>query len=663
MYDPLRAKAKVALLTGVAFVGGLGIASGLGWTGASLAVPVIDQQPRISAEAVKPAADLSEAFVNIADVVTPGVVRIQSRRPARLTSRLENNPLRFFGPEGPFQDPAPRLSGGSGFIASPDGYILTNHHVVDGADQVTVYLRDRRYFEARIIGSDPFTDVAVIKIDVDEELPHLSFGDSEAVKVGEWVLAVGNPGFSGSQLDYTVTAGIVSARGRGLNILQRELFQQFGNDPQTQNLSGYAIEDFIQTDAVINPGNSGGPMVNLSAQVVGINTAIASNTGYYQGYGFAIPINLARRVMEDLVQYGHVKRPLIGVEMQTVTPEDAEYYGLPSVSGALVQRTTSGGPAEQAGIRSGDVIVAVDGNPIGYSGQLQQRIAEYRPGDRVTLTLYRDRRPMDVTLRLGEAPINDLATRTSERSRLADERLGIRVETLDESTAREIGFPRAGGVVITDVERGSAAERRGIVPGYRILRINDLSVSDPNDVREALDAVRAERDRLVPVGVSGRGAADRQRAHAGTLTRCVPSGKRGASRGNARGARAGPPRLFCGLAGPVRAVGSLIPPATHDYLRITPQTTRKWRNGRRARLRISWLRPWGFESPLSPKPTDHAKLRSRGFGRGGSSRTTKGLPFFPRAHDALPCPAADRRPGAGALAPHPVGHGAGRGGA
>ena len=491
MYDPLRAKAKVALLTGVAFVGGLGIASGLGWTGASLAVPVIDQQPRISAEAVKPAADLSEAFVNIADVVTPGVVRIQSRRPARLTSRLENNPLRFFGPEGPFQDPAPRLSGGSGFIASPDGYILTNHHVVDGADQVTVYLRDRRYFEARIIGSDPFTDVAVIKIDVDEELPHLSFGDSEAVKVGEWVLAVGNPGFSGSQLDYTVTAGIVSARGRGLNILQRELFQQFGNDPQTQNLSGYAIEDFIQTDAVINPGNSGGPMVNLSAQVVGINTAIASNTGYYQGYGFAIPINLARRVMEDLVQYGHVKRPLIGVEMQTVTPEDAEYYGLPSVSGALVQRTTSGGPAEQAGIRSGDVIVAVDGNPIGYSGQLQQRIAEYRPGDRVTLTLYRDRRPMDVTLRLGEAPINDLATRTSERSRLADERLGIRVETLDESTAREIGFPRAGGVVITDVERGSAAERRGIVPGYRILRINDLSVSDPNDVREALDAVRA----------------------------------------------------------------------------------------------------------------------------------------------------------------------------
>ena len=491
MYDPLRAKAKVALLTGVAFVGGLGIASGLGWTRASLALPVIDQQPRISAEAVKPAADLSEAFVNIADVVTPAVVRIQSRRPARLTNRLENNPLRFFGPQGPFQDPAPQLSGGSGFIASPDGYILTNHHVVDGADQVTVYLRDRRYFEARIVGSDPFTDVAVIKIDMDEVLPHLSLGDSDGVKVGEWVLAVGNPGFSGSQLDYTVTAGIVSARGRGLNILQRELFQQFGNDPQSQNLSGYAIEDFIQTDAVINPGNSGGPMVNLSGQVVGINSAIASNTGYFQGYGFAIPINIARRVMEDLVQYGHVKRPLIGVEMQTVTPEDAEYYGLPSVAGALVQRTTSGGPAEHAGIRSGDVIVAVDGNPVGYSGQLQQRIAEYRPGDRVTLTLYRDRRPMDVTLRLGDAPINDLAARTGEQPRLADERLGIRVEALTESTAREIGFPGAGGVVITDVERGSAAERRGIVPGYRILRINDRAVSDPSGVRETLDAVRA----------------------------------------------------------------------------------------------------------------------------------------------------------------------------
>jgi serine protease Do len=503
MFDPLRAKAKTALYTGATFLAGLGFASGLGWTQTSPTMPTIDERPALSPDAVKPASDLSEAFVNIADVVTPAVVRIQTRRPGRAASEFDS-PLRFFGPRPDQQsEPVPELSGGSGFILSPDGYIMTNHHVVKDADQVTVFLRDRRYFQARVIGGDPFTDVAVIKIDVEEELPHLSFGDSETVQVGQWVLAVGNPGFgTGSQLDYTVTAGIVSARGRGLDILSRELRQEFGNDPDRQNLSGYAIEDFIQTDAVINPGNSGGPMVSLTGQVVGINSAIASMTGYYQGYGFAIPINLARRVMEDLIEYGHVRRPLIGVEMTTVTPEDAELYGLPSVSGAMVQRTTANGPAAGAGIRPRDVIVAVDGKPIGYSGQLQQRIAEYRPGDRVTLTVYRERRPLDVAVRLGEAPINDLAPRAVEATSAADERLGIRVELLDARTritlrtgqqvsAAEIGYDQLEGVVITDVQRGSAADQRGIAAGARITRINGLDVADPEDVRRALDSVRA----------------------------------------------------------------------------------------------------------------------------------------------------------------------------
>jgi len=225
--------------------------------------------------------------------------------------------------------------------------------------------------------------------------------------------------------------------------------------------------------------------------VVGINSAIATNTGYYQGYGFAIPINLARRVMEDLVEYGQVKRPLIGVEMQTVVPEDAEYYGLPSVSGALVQRLTPEGPAEGAGVRAGDVITAVDGEPVGYSNQLQQRIAERRPGDRVTLTVYRDGKALELVVRLTEAPINRLASRTIERPQLADERLGIRVEELDVSGARAIGFSEPGGVVIADVQRGSAADQRGIVPGLRVLQIDGRDVSDPEDVRKSLDAVRA----------------------------------------------------------------------------------------------------------------------------------------------------------------------------
>jgi serine protease Do len=452
-------------------------------------MPAIDERPALSLDAVRPAADLSEAFVNIAEVVTPAVVRIETQRAGRMVSR-EFNPFRFFGPEPNPGEPELEVSGGSGFIISPEGYILTNNHVVEGASQVTVFLRDRRKYDARVIGGDQFTDVAVIKIDVDGELPHLSFGDSEDVQVGQWVLAVGNPGFgSGDQLDYSVTAGIVSARGRALNILRRELLQQ---DPDQPNLSGYAIEDFIQTDAVINPGNSGGPMVSLTGQVVGINSAIASNTGYYQGYGFAIPINLARRIMEDLIEYGSVKRPMIGVQMETVAPEDAEIYGLPSVAGALVQRAEPGGPAAGAGIRQGDVIVAVDGEPVAYSSQLQQRIIQHRPGDEVTLTVYRDKRPMEVRVRLGESPINNVAARPVEVATASDQRLGIRVEALSAEDARQSGY-QPGDVVIVDVLRGSPADQRGMArfEGSKIAAIGGREIAEPADVRAALDAVRA----------------------------------------------------------------------------------------------------------------------------------------------------------------------------
>jgi serine protease Do len=332
MYDPLRAKAKVVAYSAVAFLFGLGIASGLGWTSTSHAMPSVNEAPQVSPDAVRPALDLSEAFTNLAGAVTPAVVRIESRRQATESSgqQVPDAFQRFFDiPNGGTPAP-PRVSSGSGFIVSPDGYILTNNHVVEGANELTVYFSDRRYLRAEVIGADPFTDVAVIKVESREALPTMSFGNSDQVKVGEWVLAIGNPGFgSSTSLDFTVTAGIISARGRGLQLLQRDLF----NDPRYGDLaSRWAIEDFIQTDAVINPGNSGGPMVNLQGQVVGINSAIASTTGVYQGYGFAIPINLARRVMEDLVEYGHVKRPRIGVSIQDVSAEDAEIYGLPSVS-------------------------------------------------------------------------------------------------------------------------------------------------------------------------------------------------------------------------------------------------------------------------------------------------------------------------------------------
>jgi serine protease Do len=466
------------------------MASGMGWTSSSVAMPVITEAPQVSEAAVKPAMDLSDAFVNLADAVTPAVVRIESRRPVESGGRqqIPDAFRRFFDiPEDQRESPpSAELSGGSGFIISTDGYILTNNHVVEGSDQIRVFLADRRYYDAKLIGNDPFTDVAVIKIDAETPLTSASFGDSDEVRVGQWVLAIGNPGFGNSaQLDFTVTAGIISARGRGLQLLQRDL----RDDPRFgDTASRWAIEDFIQTDAVINPGNSGGPMVNLRGQVVGINSAIASTTGVYQGYGFAIPINLARRIMQDLIEFGVVKRPLIGVTIGNVSAEDAELYGLPKVSGVLVQEVREDGPS-QGKLEPEDVIVALDDSPVGYVAELQAKIAERHPGDRVKVTVYRDKKPTDVTIRLDEAPINERPVRAAERTVHAEERLGIRVESLDAALADRLGYRQAGGVVITDVARTSPAARRGVPFPVKLDRVNDIDITTPDDVRLALDAV------------------------------------------------------------------------------------------------------------------------------------------------------------------------------
>ena len=491
MYDPLRTKTKVVFYSAVAFVFGLGMASGLGWTGPTYAMPTLIKTPQVAAESVQAASDLSRAFTNLADAVTPAVVRIEARRPAtQAGQQLPQGFRNFFDiPRDRRQPPSQGVvAGGSGFVVSPDGYIMTNNHVVEGADQVTVYFPDRSYFTAEIVGNDPFTDVAVLKIDAAEPLRAMALGDSDETKVGEWILAIGNPGFGRSaQLDFTVTAGIISALGRGLRLLQNDL----ANDPRYgPDAAGFAIEDFIQTDAVINPGNSGGPMVNLRGQVVGINSAIASETGVYQGYGFAIPINLARRVMEDMVEYGHVRRPRMGVGITDATAEDAELYELPSVSGVLVQTVDPEGPAASQ-LESEDVIVALDGEPVGYVAELQARIAQLRPGDRVTVTVYRDARPTDVRLRLDEAPINEIATVVAARSVHSEERLGINVETMDVELARAYRFPRAGGVILTQVARGSPADRRGVGAyiGSRLVQVQDQSIATPDDVRVALDMV------------------------------------------------------------------------------------------------------------------------------------------------------------------------------
>jgi serine protease Do len=488
MYDPLKAKAKVLASVTVAFLFGLGLASGLGWTSPTHALPITSEAPQVSEAEVRPALDLSEAFINVSDQVTPAVVRIEVTRERQMAGGggIPENFRQFFNiPEG--QEAIPIRSGGSGFIVSDDGYILTNDHVVSGASEITVWTRDRRSFPAELVGTDPTTDVAVIRIN-QSDLPTLPFGNSEEIRVGEWILAVGNPGFGGgaTQLDYTVTAGIISALGRPLQLLSQEL----ARDPEFgREAAGFAIEDFIQTDAVINPGNSGGPMVNLRGQVVGINSAIASQTGYYQGYGFAIPVNLARRVMEDLIEYGVVRRPWMGVSMNNITPEDAEYYGLPEVRGALIQAVTDGSPAEDAGLRMGDVIMSVDGEPVSTSSNLQNKIAQHRPGERVTVTVFRDGRTQDLTVRLGEAPISQNTQPTRVAETRTEEKLGIEVSELTDELAERYEYAETGGIVITGVRPGGAAQRRGLGAGLKLVEVNGQPIETEDDLQQALDSV------------------------------------------------------------------------------------------------------------------------------------------------------------------------------
>lgn len=371
----------------------------------------------ISTAAIAPLIETQNAFAAVAAQVTPAVVsiHIEGTRPVSQRPQMPDMPdLRQFGfPDMgmPFDGRGQRNGGsadqvvhasGSGFIVSPDGMILTNNHVVADANKVTVILSDRREFDAKVIGRDPTTDVAVIKID-GKNLPTVPLGNDEATRVGDWVLAIGNP----LGLDFTVTQGIVSAKGRGG-------FTGLYDSP-------YAVVDYLQTDAPINPGNSGGPLVNVRGEVVGMNAAIASPTGTYAGYGFAIPVTLVRDVMNQIVQYGHVRRGILGLQLAEVTQKDAladqlARGGVAQIRGALVAEfpkdVTS--PAKAAGIEKGDIIVMANGHDIDHVATLQRVIRSQRPGDVVSLTLVRQGSERTVQVKLADAPADE-APKVAER--------------------------------------------------------------------------------------------------------------------------------------------------------------------------------------------------------------------------------------------------------
>ena len=494
MNDALKTKLNLLLTAAVAFAVGLGIAASMDLTAPGLAQLADNPPLKINVVSPTPVQNgvLSQAgFSDVAEQVSPAVVTIFVERsiPEHQTQRRQfPSPFEDFFRQQP-QPPGIVQGSGSGFIISEDGYIVTNNHVIEGAESARVLLADRRQFEASVVGRDPTTDVALLRIDADNLSP-VTFGSSDATRVGEWVLAIGSPGFGGIQstgpLFTTVTAGIVSAKGRNINIIQA------GEDPQ----ANLAIEDFIQTDAAINPGNSGGPLINIRGEVIGMNTAIASNTGGYQGYGFAVPIDLAREVVEDLVEYGEVRRALLGVTIQAVDDTDARYFGLDEVAGAKVRNVNRGQAADRAGIESGDVIIAINGEEVVSVPDLQRKIRRHEPGETVDVTVVRgedlSRETVPVLL-MDAGELQPESTPTLAESE-SDDPLGIEVEDITPEIRRALDLPRdVEGVVVSSVERyGPFWRRTGVgdnARGMVITRINRRAVENAEQYRQVLEEV------------------------------------------------------------------------------------------------------------------------------------------------------------------------------
>lgn len=437
-------------------------------------------------ESVAYANALSSAFENAAKVITPSVVTISStkkfRKPAKVQRPKPGTPndplLEFFG-EHFFErfiphdgNSAPQQGLGTGFILDEEGHVLTNNHVIEGADEITVKLPDDRTLKASIVGTDPKTDLAVLKIQADNLVP-VKLGDSSSLKTGEWVVAAGNP----FGLDNTITAGIVSAKGRAIT-------------------NGFQYEDFIQTDAAINPGNSGGPLVNLKGEVVGINSAIFTRSGGYMGIGFAIPINMAQNVFNSLITDGKVVRGWLGVAIQNLSDDLARSFNYPQKNGALVGDVSEDSPAAKAGIEPGDIIVEYDGKKIKDVNHLRNMVAETKPDQNVSLRVFRDGREVKIKVEIAELDQEEINQNTPGGD--VDEEIGMRVETLTPEIQKNLGIKTDYGVVVTEVLPYGAAAEAGLQVRDLILKVNSQKVKNVIEFNKILkDADLKEGVRLI----------------------------------------------------------------------------------------------------------------------------------------------------------------------
>jgi len=390
-----------------------------------------------------------------------GVVNIQTQFQQQ-GSISSGNPLFdfFFGDRYYYEQPPMQQAAGSGVIISPDGYIVTNNHVIEKAQVIKVTLHDNREFDAKLIGTDPSTDIALLKID-EKNLPNIPFGDSDALKLGQWVLAVGNP----FNLNSTVTAGIVSAKARGIGIIGGQL----------------PIESFIQTDAAVNPGNSGGALVNTRGELVGINTAIASRTGSFTGYSFAVPVSIVKKVVEDLKEYGEVQRAIMGISIQTVNAELAKELGMDKIEGVYIASVVPDGAADQAGIQEGDVVVAIEGINVNSTSELQEQVGRYRPGKEIKVLTKRKNKEklFNVTLRNTQGGMGVVKNNLNV--------LGAELEPADQTILEKLRL--RNGLIVKDLTEGKLKEA-GVKKGFVITHVNKRSVNSVEEIKEIVKNIR-----------------------------------------------------------------------------------------------------------------------------------------------------------------------------